>query len=96
MTDINKVFRHTRKFWVWAATIVFMSVLIGFLIGSWTSNRESKRIITSQQDAYTRASNARKATLDQCLANNVKLTDKLTTLGDKTVNALNNLNAEGN
>lgn len=78
-----KVFWHTRQFWLMALLIVASCVLVGYLIGNWTATRSAREVIAQQERAYTEASEARRAVLQQCLTTNEANSRRLAELGNK-------------
>lgn len=78
-----KVFWHTRQFWLMALLIVASCVLVGYLIGNWTATRSAREFIAQQEKAYTEASDARRAVLQQCLTTNEANSRRLAELGNK-------------
>lgn len=82
-----KVFWHTRQFWLMALLIVASCVLVGYLIGNWTATRSAREVIAQQEKAYTEASEARRAVLQQCLTTNEANSRRLAELGNKVADA---------
>lgn len=89
VTATAKVFWRNRQFWLMMGLIVASCVLIGYLIGNWTAANGAKEVIAQQERAYTEASDARKAVLQQCLVTNEANSKRLAELGNKTADALN-------
>lgn len=83
VTVAAKVFWRTREFWFMTLLIVASCVLVGYLIGNWMATRSARDVITQQERAYTEASEARRAVLQQCLTTNEANSKRLAELGNK-------------
>jgi hypothetical protein len=83
VTVAAKVFWRTRQFWFMTLLIVASCVLVGYLIGNWTATRSARIVIDQQERAYTEASDARRAVLQQCLTTNADNSKRLAELGNK-------------
>ena len=86
-TVAAKAFWRTRQFWLLMGLIIATCVLIGYLIGNWTAARGAKEVLEQQERAYTEASEARRAVLQQCLTTNEANSKRLAELGDKAATA---------
>lgn len=89
-------FWRFRRFWFPALLVILCCIVIGYLVGNWTATSQARHTLAEQERAYKEASDARKAILEQCLNNNVKLTSQLAALGNKTATALDKLTNERN
>jgi len=78
-----KLFWHNRQFWLMALLIVSSCIVVGYLIGNWTATRSAREVIAQQEKAYTEASDARRAVLQQCLVTNEANSKRLAELGNK-------------
>lgn len=88
VTATAKVFWRTRQFWLMMGLIVASCILVGYLIGNWTATRSARIVLEQQEQAYTEASDARKAVLQQCLATNEANSKRLAELGNKVADVV--------
>lgn len=88
VTATAKVFWRTRQFWLVMLLIMATCILIGYLIGNWTAANGAKAVLAQQEQAYTEASDARKAVLQQCLATNEANSKRLAELGNKVADVV--------
>lgn len=83
MTVAAKVFWRTRQFWACAILVVATCLFTGYVIGNWVAASGAKRVLDQQAQAYTEASESRKAVLQQCLTTNAENSKRLAELGNK-------------
>ncbi len=83
-----------RKVWMPAALLMICMVAIGFIMGNTSATNHYKQNLAELDASYKTAGDKRRVILEQCLANNDKLTSRLAELGDKTANVLDKLSTE--
>ena len=83
-----------RRIWIPAGMLMACMVAIGFITGNSSATAHYKKSLEEVDATYRAASDKRRLVLEQCLANNDKLTSRLAALGDKTADALDKLSTE--
>lgn len=83
-----------RRIWIPALALMACMVAIGFIMGNKTATDHYKKSLEEVDSAYRAAGEKRRVILEQCLSNNVKLTSRLTELGDKTADVLDKIATE--